>query len=232
MRDEALLPRQKATKYGIETLSDSELVALLLDTGTKDENVVALSNRLLDERGGLNGVFLSDKENLYFDGIREGKAYRLLAVKEIMRRLPMRKCQKILTPKDAYFVSKNFFFGLKCEMLMVLYLDFDHTLLRKDTYSDDKQREVMIPYSKIFKSCLKSKAKSVILLHNHPSGKLDASTADLMCVNDAFDKFLLIDVILQDSIILNDTGYLSFRDKRIGPYALMDEQGHVQNEMF
>lgn len=224
MSNQSLLPRQKASKYGIESLSDSELVALLLDTGTRSEGVVNLSSRLLDERGGLRGVFLSEEQNLHIDGIKEGKAYRLAAVKEIMRRLPLRKTEKINTSKDAYFVSKNYFFNLKSEMLMILYLDFDNTLLRKDLFTDEREKSVLIPYQKIFKSCIQSKAKSVIMIHNHPSGKLSASTADLISVNDAFDKFLLIDVVLKDAIILNEQNYYSFRENKLGPYSLsLDE---------
>lgn len=220
VKDKEYLPRQKADKYGISSLSDAELLALLIETGNKDENVIQLSKRLLKEKGGLNGIFNTNEENLYTAGLKKGKAYRLIAVNEIHKRIPLRENKRIITSLDCYKACRNYFQDNLEEKFMVMYLSIDKSIIRSDVYTNKKANQVELPFSQIAKTCLKIDCKYIILIHNHPSNNLQPSKMDLITINTAFDKFLLINIVLLDSLIITDNSYLSFKDVKLGPFSI------------
>lgn len=212
------LPREKAESYGISSLSDSELLALILDTGTRSENVVELSSRLLKERGGLKSLLLSDEKNLYTCGIKKAKAYRIMAIREIINRYMMDDQEKIETSLQAYTYLKSLFIGIKSELLIVLYLNHDKTPLRIDKYTDNSPKKVSTPLNSIIKNALKCEARYVIIAHNHPSTVLTPSSFDKINAQILADKLLLIDALLLDSLIVSGDDFFSFRDEKVPPF--------------
>ena len=210
-------PREKAIREGISTLSDSELVALLLDTGSKKENVVQLSSRMLFEKGGLKGIFTSDVP-LETYGVKKAKSHRLLAVKEIIKRLPLTSYKKIMKTEDAFLATKGIFLGKKTEVAVVIYLDRNKNVLFLQTYDFDMPGKAIVPIDKIIKDFVRLSASFVLLVHNHPSGKLLASDADIYVSVKLSKHISYVGGVLLDSIIVNDYAYLSFRQRQIEPY--------------
>ena len=209
-----LMPREKASQCGIESLSDVELFALLLDTGTKQENVLELSNRLLFERGGMIGVFFSEEDLESVKGIGKAKKFRLMAVKEIIRRLPFEKEERAKNAKDIFLMCKNIFLGTEGEKLLVLYLSSDRRILKKEEFSQNSFHEVSLPILAILHHAISAKAKGVIIIHNHPSDNLEPSEMDRYATKKLKEKLKLADVTLIDSLIISNAGYYSFREEK------------------
>ena len=209
-----LMPREKAAQCGIESLSDVELFALLLDTGTKQENVLELSSRLLFEKGGMVSVFYSEEDLESVKGIGKAKKYRLMAVKEIIRRLPFEKEERAKSAHDVYQMCRNGFRGTEGEKLLVLYLSSDKRILKKEEFSQDSSTVVALPIMTILHHALSSKTKGVIIIHNHPSEKLAPSEMDRYATAKLKEKLKLADVVLLDSMIVSSDGYFSFREEK------------------
>ncbi len=207
-------PREKADEKGIQSLSDCELLALILETGTKEENVMQLSSRLLFERGGMMGLFQSDENLESVKGIGKAKKYRILAVREITRRLPFEKEEKAKTAEDVYQMTRNLFLGCREEKLLVLYLAADRKIIKKEEFNGISISEISLPVMTILHHAISAFSKGVILCHNHPSGNLEPSDADrysLLCLKE---KMKLANIVLLDSLIITDNGYYSFRNEK------------------
>lgn len=209
-----LMPREKAAQCGIESLSDVELFALLLDTGTKQENVLQLSSRLLFEKGGMVGVFYSGEDLESVKGIGKAKKFRLMAVREIIRRLPFEKEERAKSAKDVYLMCRNIFLGSEGEKLLVLYLSTDRRVLKKEEFTQGSTNEVSLPVLTILHHALAAKAKGVIIIHNHPSDNLEPSEMDRFGTRKLKEKLILADVVLLDSMIVSSDGYYSFREEK------------------
>lgn len=207
-------PREKAEIKGMESLSDAELLALILETGTKEENVMRLSSRILFERGGMIGLFQSDENLETVKGIGCAKKYRILAIREIMRRLPFEKEEKAKSAKDVYYLTRNIFMGSREERLLVLYLSGDRKIIKKEEFSSVSVSEISLPVMTILHHAISSFSKGVIICHNHPSGNLEPSEADRYSMVCLREKLKLANIVLIDSIIVTDTGYYSFRNKK------------------
>lgn len=212
-----LKPREHALKDGISSLSDEELLALILCTGTKKENVMILSKRFLDERGGLRGLFLNDYP-FGTNGIKDAKLFRILAVREIMKRIPLIKDEPLDNIEKVFSTVKNNFIGLKNECCLILYLDKNRCLLKKDVFSDANINHVHIPMDLIIKSCLLLDAKFIIQVHNHPSKSLTPSNEDIEFAKSLNDRLNINRVLFLDSLIVDEEKCLSLRANRIPPF--------------
>ena len=191
-------PREKASRLGMSSLSDVELLALLLETGDKHENVLELSNRYLKEKGGLSGVFSKEEKEL-------------LAVKEVLVRLPLSKGNKIPDSDTAFEKSKYFFLGRKTESLLVFYLSANKNLIKQESFNFCEISQVYIPIKAIIKEAMKEEANSVILLHNHTSGSLVPSRDDEKNTKEISFKLKGLGILLLDSLIVFENEYASLR---------------------
>lgn len=207
-------PREKAEISGMESLSDAELLALILETGTKEENVMRLSSRLLFERGGMIGLFQSDENLETVKGIGRAKKYRILAIREIMRRLPFEREEKAKSADDVYQLTRNIFMGSREERLFVLYLSADRKIIKKEEFRGLSVSEISFPVMTILHHAISSFSKGVIICHNHPSGNLEPSEADRYSMVCLREKLKLANIVLIDSIIVTENGYYSFRNKK------------------
>lgn len=213
-------PREKMLIDGIGSLTDEQLIALLLDTGTKGENVVSLSQRLLFEKGGLAGLFLSDEDDLKTKGVKIGKSARILAVREILRRLPFTQSFKVTDLSTLVISLRQFFLSRTKETALVLFLDRNKTVIKRDVFSSGEEEILFLPIGKIVRDAVSCSAKFCIVLHNHPSGIAFPSNEDSRTTVSLYRQLSLLNVLLMDSVIVTNEDTFSFRENGMSPYTL------------
>ncbi len=212
-------PREKLAEFGAGYLSDAELIALLLDTGTKGENVVQLAQRLLFEKGGLAGVFLSEGQQIETKGIKKAKSARMLAVKEILRRLPFTESFQVTTLENLVYSLRPFFLARKKETALILFLDHRKTVIKREIITSYQENCLLIPVGKIVRDAVTSAARFCLILHNHPSGDAKPSDADLATTASLYRQLASLNILLLDSLIMTDCETFSFRQTGTEPYG-------------
>ena len=208
-------PREKLLKYGKENLSDADLLAIILKTGTKGSNVYELSYQILNKINGLiNLKELSFNTLTKIKGIGTTKAIELLALVELSKRIYCQKeiikKEKYTTPELIYKNSKDLFFDKKQEYFYCLYLNTKKELIeRKLLFMGTVNKSVVHP-REIFKEAYKNSASSIVCLHNHPSGNLTPSYEDIKLTNSLFKIGQISGIPVIDHLIITDDGYYSF----------------------
>ncbi len=221
----ALLPREKALKEGRASLTDSELIALLLDFGTEKEDVLSLSSRFLNDKGGLRGIFSSTYSDLLTFGVKKAKIFRFLAVSEISRRLMLNKDDLIRDSESAFLLTKPYFFGRKQERIRTIYLSKGKRVIKKDIFESEREERVYLPVSEITREAIRVDAFFVLVLHNHPSGRISPSPADLFSTLALYKSLANANRVLLDSLIVNGEEHLSFRKSGLGPFSDKERKG-------
>ncbi|MCI1735653.1 MAG: hypothetical protein LKM30_08025 [Bacilli bacterium] len=207
----ALLPREKATSLGIGCLNDWELVALLLDTGTRKENVLLLSQHLLAENGGLAGLMRASEKDLSISGIKKAKACRILALGEIYKRLPLTSASRILTVEDSLRLTQRFFQGQKTENAVILFLAKDRTVLGLKHFTGRSDKEISFSWENLLAGRKEEGVRFVLLIHNHPSQAVLPSARDKMTTLEVSRFCDRKGLVLLDSLIVSDDSFFSFR---------------------
>lgn len=208
-------PREKLLKYGKENLTDSELLAIILKTGTKGENVCELAVRVIKELGNLENLKdISIEALTNIKGIGEAKALELLVLAELSKRIYYKNSNKIkekyTNPNSIYEGNKHLFDNLKQEHFYCLYLDSKKELIeRKLLFMGTLNKSIVHP-REVFKEAYKLSASSIVCMHNHPSGNLLPSREDI-ALTEALMKIGEINGIpVVDHLILTEEGYYSF----------------------
>ena len=207
-------PREKIIKKGPFYLSDSELLAIMLGCGTKEESIMDLSARLIKEYG-LKGMFNMNYNDLIkIPGIKEAKASKLLATFEIARRAMNNKNEDIILndAKDVYEYVKDEYILLNNEILTVLYVSSSLKVIGKDKYTLNDNSMVEIPTKEIIYNAISKNANGVFIVHNHPAGTLAPSVSDITATKNLLAALKPIRVHLFDSIIINNNDYFSIFD--------------------
>lgn len=211
-------PREKAIYYGIETLSNQELVAVILRTGNKEMSVLNLAQFLLDEIGGFQELKDIDYQRLIqIKGIKQAKAIELMACIELAKRMQSKQSIKnrIRQPKDAYAYIKNKLMFEKQEKVILLCLN-NHLEIVQDKLLFIGSGDVSLLETKeVFQYTLRSGCNRIILIHNHPSGNPKPSHEDQEITRkiEMMSKYLDIEFI--DHIIIGDHCYYSFKSNQI-----------------
>lgn len=211
-------PREKAIYYGIETLSNQELVAVILRTGNKEMSVLNLAQFLLDEIGGFQELKDIDYQRLIqIKGIKQAKAIELMACIELAKRMQSKQSIKnrIRQPKDAYAYIKNKLMFEKQEKVILLCLN-NHLEIVQDKLLFIGSGDVSLLETKeVFQYTLRSGCNRIILIHNHPSGNPKPSHEDQEITRkiEMMSKYLDIEFI--DHIIVGDHCYYSFKSNQI-----------------
>ena len=205
---------------GKESLSDSELLAIILGSGTKGENVIELSKRILKESGNkLNNLARLDvKEVTKFKGIAKTKAIKILASLELGRRLQSEEItqgNKVKTSKDAFNYLSRFLSHKNREEFWVLYLNNSNTIISHKCIAQGGITQTTADIRLIFEHALNCLATSIILAHNHPSGNLFPSDADRQLTKRIKDGGNLLSISVLDHVIVTDNAYYSFADEGI-----------------
>ncbi len=213
-------PREKLLLKGKQILSDAELTAILIGSGNRSESAVELSKRILASiDNNLNALGkLSVKQLTAFKGIGEAKAITIVAALELGRRRRMEgnvELQKITSSKAVFEIMQPIIGELTHEEFWVLYLNNSNKVIYKSQISKGGMTGTVVDIRIVFKLALEQNATSLVLIHNHPSGKLQASEADKQITQKLKLAGNQLDIPILDHIIITENAYLSFADDGI-----------------
>lgn len=211
-------PREKAIHYGIERLSNVELLALLLRTGNKQESVLELSRRVLEEIGGFQELKVVGYHQLVsIKGIKEAKAITVLAILEISKRLLEQPVNKMMIkePKDAYLYIKNRVHFEKQEKVYVLCLNTHLEVVKEKLLFVGSVDMSVISGREIFKEAFLCGSNRIVVIHNHPSGHPQPSTEDREITDKLTDMARKLEIELVDHIIVGNNCFYSFASNMV-----------------
>jgi DNA repair protein RadC len=208
-------PRERILKFGPESLSDTELLALVLGSGGRDMSVFKLSNYILRECSGLYGlsqISATKLQNLKYIGT--AKTACLLSLTELALRIttPVRDIQQLITaPEHVFNLLRKDLFAKKRELLYLLSLDGRNKLIAKDLISLGTIDSTLVSPREVFRQALLRNATSAVLAHNHPSQNLTPSTEDLILTEEVAKIGVSLGIPLLDHVIITDSSYTSIK---------------------
>ena len=213
-------PREKLLKNGSSSLSDAELIAILLGTGTVSMSAVEVSRNVLqDANQSLQQLGKKTlKELMKHKGIGEAKAITIAAAMELGRRRAMEmpdRVVKITCSHDVFKVLQPVIGELEHEEFWALLLDNSHKVLERHQISKGGITATHVDSRLIFKKALEAGAVAVIIAHNHPSGTLNPSAADKQITSKILQAGDILDIKVLDHIIITQQDYYSFADNGI-----------------
>jgi DNA repair protein RadC len=215
---EADRPREKLLSKGRSVLTDAELIAILIGSGNREMSAVELSKYILSRtNNNLNELGkLSVSELMKTKGIGEAKAISIIAALELGRRRKEEDVltrKKITSSKDAYEYFKPYLSDMPIEEFMVLHLNRANVIIKHDKISSGGVSGTVADGKVIFNKALECLASSIILCHNHPSGNLNPSEADITLTRKLKEAGKFLELPVLDHIIFTDNGYYSFADE-------------------
>jgi len=213
-------PREKLMEKGRHVLTEAELIAILIGSGSRDETAVELSKRILASVGNnLNDLGkLNINELIKFKGIGEAKAISVMAAMELGRRrkeTEVIKRDKITVSKDVYDIMKPILLDLPHEEFWLLVLNRANLVIKKELISRGGVSGTVVDTKIIFKAAVENYASSIIICHNHPSGNLKPSEADIRITKNIKDAGKLMEIPLLDHLIITENGFYSFADEGV-----------------
>lgn len=212
-----MMPRERLLYHGAESLSNQELLAILLRTGTKQENVMVLSQRILEDLDSLASFRqLSLQELQKIVGIGQVKAIQIKAMLELAKRIQAAEVEQDLQIGSSYQIGKQMMLELgdkRQEHLVALYLDTQNRILEKKTVFIGTVRKAQAEPREILHYACKNMATSIILVHNHPSGEVKPSQSDQTFTEKIKRSCEDLGIVLLDHLIVSRRGYYSFREQ-------------------
>jgi len=213
-------PREKLLHKGKEVLSDAELVAILIGSGNKQESAVDLSKRiLLSADNNLSALGkLSLKQLMTFKGIGEAKAITIMAALELGRRRREEDAlekQKITSSRSVFEFMQPVIGELQHEEFWIIYLNNSNKVIKKSQLSKGGITGTLVDVRLVLKSALEFGAIGLILVHNHPSGTLNPSSADIKLTDKLKVASESLDIKVLDHIIVTEKAYFSFADEKL-----------------
>jgi DNA repair protein RadC len=211
-------PREKMMEKGRHVLTEAELIAILIGSGSRDETAVELSKRILSSVGNnLNDLGkLNIKELIRFKGIGEAKAVSVVAALELGRRRKEAekvKRDKITSSKDVFDILNPILIDLPFEEFWLLILNRANLVIKKEMISRGGVSGTVVDTKIIFKAAIENYASSIIICHNHPSGNLKPSEADIRITKNIKEAGKLMEIPLLDHLIVAENGFYSFADE-------------------
>jgi len=213
-------PREKMLQKGRQALSDAELIAILIGSGSRSESAVQLAQRILMESGNdMNALArLSIKDLQKFKGIGEAKAISIAAALELGRRRTndsSKEVKKIASSSSAYDILRPKMQDLPHEEFWVMLLSRSNKVLDVQLVGRGGVTGTVADVKIILKMALERLASGIIISHNHPSGNLTPSQSDIQLTKKIKEAAVWMDVSLLDHLIISDEGYYSFADQGI-----------------
>lgn len=213
-------PYEKAISNGIESLSDSELLAIVLRTGTKDESALDLANHVLNSHLTIKGLLglcdLTRSKLCQIKGIGDIKATQLLAVTELSKRINRLSYRNDIVYDNPekiadYYIQKCKF--LKKEHTFLMLFSNTHMLIDDIQISEGTVNSSLLSPREIMIEALKREAVNFIIVHNHPSGNPEPSAADITITKKLHAAGELLDIHLSDHIIIGNNCYVSLLER-------------------
>ena len=216
-------PYEKFISHGPQALTDSELIAIMLRTGTKDKSALALAEEVLTaggyEKKGILGLYdISLKDLCRIKGIGMVKAVKLKCILELSMRLSRAHAREGLIVNDPETIAGYYMEQLrhrKTECVIVACIDGKGELTYEEQISEGSVKMSLISPREIFLMALKQEAVNIILVHNHPSGDPTPSSADEILTGNVALAGKQMDIPLLDHIIIGDNCYFSFREAKL-----------------
>ena len=181
-------PREKAFLFGIESLTDEEVLAIIISSGCKNLDVLELAHQLLKKYHSLSELSLLDiNEISSLTGIKKVKAIKLLASFELCRRIDkerMNDCRKINSVQEIIKIMKPYIFNLKNEKVFIILLNHQNGFLGVKELSNGGDISVNISSRQIISTALKYNASKIVIIHNHPSDNVKPSIEDINSTNN------------------------------------------------
>ncbi|MBI5222360.1 MAG: DNA repair protein RadC [Candidatus Magasanikbacteria bacterium] len=210
-------PREKLAIKGSQALKKEELLGILLRTGIKGKNVLALAKDILRVYGGKKLLDVSYRELKNIHGVGPAKATHILAAIELGKRLYKEKTEKEIfihssedTVKELSHIREN-----KKENFIALYLDARNRLIYKETVSVGTLNSSIVHPREVFEPAIRHFAAQIILAHNHPSGDPEPSEDDLVITRRLIEAGKIMGVEITDHVIVGKNSFISFKEKRL-----------------
>lgn len=213
-------PRERLQRYGASNLSNAELLAIVLRTGSADGNVLDLANALLARFGGLGGLDRASLAELcHQKGIGPVKAIELKAVLELGRRLvslnPGQRPQ-IRSPQDVANLLQAEMSALGQEHLRTVLLDTkNHVIGLHDVYRGSLNSAV-VRVGEVFREAIRQNCAAIVLVHNHPSGDPTPSPEDVRVTRQVVEAGELLDIAVLDHLVIGHQRFVSLKERRLG----------------
>jgi len=213
-------PREKLLNSGKENLSNAELLAIIIRTGTRNVSALDLGVKVLEK---CNHQFsdltdMSVEELCEIDGIGESKACQILASVELSKRLNNKKIErkvKITSPTDVVNTFKNELGHEKVEKFVVVYLNTKNEIINWEIISIGSLNAAIVHPREVFKMAIKKSAAAIIVIHNHPSGNTEPSNEDIEITKRLINSGKLLGIELLDHLIISKACYYSFKEHNI-----------------
>jgi DNA repair protein RadC len=213
-------PREKLLLKGNTALSDAELLAILIGSGSRDESAVDLSKRILAaQQNNLNQLArLSISDLKKFKGIGEAKAITIMAALELGRRRRLEEAleiPKVTDSRTVYELLQPILGDLNHEEFWIVYLSQSNRVIGKWLASKGGITSTLVDVRLVLRKALELSATGIILSHNHPSGKREPSQSDKDLTRKMMDAAKVMDIQVLDHLIVTDHSYFSFADEGI-----------------
>lgn len=213
-------PREKILQNGVEILSNSELLAVILQSGSKDESALVLGQRvigILDH--GLQDLSQTTVEELIqLKGIGPAKACQILSAMELGRRIAREKRQifgKVNSPMTVVNFFQSQLRHLNKEEFIVVFLNTKNMISSYEVISIGSLNASIVHPREVFNRAIKKSAASILLVHNHPSGNPEPSQDDIAITKRLWEVGNLIGIHVLDHLIISDDAYYSFKEMKI-----------------
>lgn len=213
-------PREKLLKYGAKSLTNSELIGILLRVGSNKDTAITLGQKILkeDEKGLLNLVNATPDSLNKFHGVSNAKAATILAAVELGKRISTTKANesfKITSPQDVSALVMEDMRYYKKEYFKIILLDTKNKVIDIMTISIGSLNSSIVHPREVFLEAVKKSSASIILLHNHPSGEVQPSREDINITQRLIEAGDIMGIKVLDHIIIGDGTYLSFKEENI-----------------
>lgn len=210
-------PLERLLKYGVNTLSNTELLALILKTGTKDNNILDISNKILSRYSfkDLENTTITELKEI--KGIGKVKASQIKSIIELYKRISEDKNKdfpKIYSPKTAYEILRYDIENQEKEILIALYLK-GNQLISKKIITIGTDNQTLISEKEIIRQAIKENSQGIIIAHNHPSGECHPSREDRLATNKLKEVCKNLDFTFIDHLIITKTEYFSFKENNM-----------------
>ncbi|EGR0606861.1 RadC family protein [Vibrio cholerae] len=211
------MPREKLLQRGPQSLSDAELLAIFLRTGTHGMNVLALADLLLHDFGSLRALFCASKEQFCrHKGLGEAKFVQLQAVLEMTQRYlaeTLKRGDALTSPQQTKLYLSSVLRDRQREAFYILFLDNQHRVIRDEILFEGTIDAASVYPREVVKRALHHNAAAVILAHNHPSGVAEPSQADRRITDRLRDALGLVEIRVLDHFVVGDGEVVSFAER-------------------